>query len=328
MASESVSRALAGLFGSDEDEPLTDQEWRRIHLMADLELKADAMHRAAQLVENILERNEERLLLDDEGHLVIVGHLALYRVNLPSFFEKMSNPFAHHSFDMVEVHPRSGMKEKPEVACVQVQRQTSMPAYDLLAGYILGLMNDESQWLEESMAPLRHTLMRVYGMARSPLTPSLEAHLAESMDGVFDHLLGTFTFSGTNGWTWRVHYAQPLEKGFKIEYRKPRQTCCNTMFENPLTEAADHYAMGPFMQVVEHLHLCPNMLKTCSSWDTDPIFIRKVALDYPPVRRALLPHIEAEDYDPNMLYSYYDEPLSPKDARTVAALDDRLRELA
>jgi len=328
MASESVSRALAGLFGSDEDEPLTDQEWRRIHLMADLELKADAMHRAAQLVENILERNEERLMLDDDGHLVIVGHLALYRVNLPSFFEKMSNPFAHHSFDMVEVHPRSGMKEKPEVACVQVQRQTSMPAYDLLAGYILGLMNDESQWLEESMAPLRHTLMRVYGMARSPLTPSLEAHLAESMDGVFDHLLGTFTFSGTNGWTWRVHYAQPLEKGFKIEYRKPRQTWWNTMFENHLTEASDHYAMGPFMQVVEHLHLCPNMLKTCSSWDTDPIFIRKVALDYPPVRRALLPHIEAEDYDPNMLYSYYDEPLSPKDARTVAALDDRLRELA
>ena len=328
MASESVSRAHADLYDSDEDEPMTDQEWRRIHLLADLELKADAMHRAAQLVENILERNEERLMLDDDGHLVIVGHLALYRVNLPSFFEKMSNPFAHHSFDMVEVHPRSGMKEKPEVACVQVQRQTSMPAYDLLAGYILGLMNDESQWLEESMAPLRHTLMRVYGMARSPLTPSLEAHLAESMDGVFDHLLGTFTFSGTNGWTWRVHYAQPLEKGFKIEYRKPRQTWWNTMFENHLTEASDHYAMGPFMQVVEHLHLCPNMLKTCSSWDTDPIFIRKVALDYPPVRRALLPHIEAEDYDPNMLYSYYDEPLSPKDARTVAALDDRLRELA
>ena len=328
MSTDENSDVLSNMFGPDDKEMLSEQEILRLMFVSNMVTQTNAMVRAAKLVEDIMERNEERLMIDDKGHLVIVGHLALYRVNIPSFFEKMANPFAHHSFDMVEVHPRSGMKEKPEVACVQVQRQTSMPAYDLLAGYILGLMNDESQWLQDSMSPLRHALMRVYGMARSPLTPSLEAHLAESMDGEFDHLLGTFTFSGTNGWTWRIHYAQPLHDGFKIEFRKPRQTWWNMMFENHSNEAVNHHTLGSFMQVVEHLHQCPNFLKTCSSWDTDPIFLRRVALNYPPVRRALLPQIDAEDYDPEMCYGFYDEPLSKGETRRVTVLDERLRALA
>ena len=47
MASESVQRARAGLFDSNAEEPLSDQELRRLHLTADLELKADASALAA-----------------------------------------------------------------------------------------------------------------------------------------------------------------------------------------------------------------------------------------------------------------------------------------
>ena len=92
-----------------------------------------------------------------------------------------------------------------------------MPACDLLAGYILGLLNDDVTWLQESLTPLRRTLFQIYGLAQSPLTASMQKHFAEEVDGVFDFKTDTFTFAGTNGWMWRLHFGQPLTKGCKVD---------------------------------------------------------------------------------------------------------------
>ena len=318
------------LFGCDEDddEVLTEQEHRRLELHAGMMTQVEAVRRSATLVENILSQNKERLQIDDEGRLVIIGQLALYRMDLNAFLQKMVNPFSYHSFDAIEVHPKSKLVESPKHACVQVQQVSQMPAFDFLGGYILGLMNDEHTWLDGTMDPLRVALMDTYGLAKSPLTDSLAFHLEHRFGGKFDHVKGTITFHGTNGWRWRLGFNKPLAEGYKIEYQKPRQSWWTTLFEEHRKESAGHHALGSFMMTVEHLSACPAMLKDCSSWETDPIFIRKVALDYPPLRRALLPEIDDETYDPGEIHTYYDEPLNDRNLTIVTTLDHQIRDLA
>ena len=197
-----------------------------------------------------------------------------------------------------------------------------MPAYDLFAGYILGLLNDEVTWLQESLSPLRRTLFQIYGLARSPLTPSLGQHFADSINGSFDFKQDTFTFSGTNGWKWRLHFGQPLAKGFKIEYQKPRQTWWNLLFDDHERDSTGHYAISGFFETVEHLAKCPHLLRDVNDWSTDPILLRKVASDYPPVAKILAERLTKEDYDPSKIYTFYDELLEEEHQGVVRELDE------
>ena len=121
----------------------TVQEIRRDAMFKQMMGVARAAERAANLVMSIIEENEDRMQMDDANHLLITGTLAIYRVDIGSFMAKFVNPFDYNSFDVVEVHPKSGLVKEPKTACVQVQPQKNMPAYDLMAGYILGLLNDE-----------------------------------------------------------------------------------------------------------------------------------------------------------------------------------------
>ena len=159
-----------------------DQQGRQEKLMEDMLARAASVKRAAGLVMNIIESSKGRMQLDEKGQLVIVGKLALYRVNINAFMAKFTNPFSYNSFDVVEVHPKSGLVPKPETACVQVRHHEDMPAYDLLASYLLGLMNDDVTWLEESLQPLRRTLFQIYGYSQSPLTTSLSAYFARTLN--------------------------------------------------------------------------------------------------------------------------------------------------
>ena len=149
--------SLGDLFGDggfdEEDEDISSgdmQANRREALMSNMMGKARSIERAADLVMGIMEKNQQRMQLDVEGRLVIFGTLANYRVNMEAFLQKFANPFTYNSFDTVEVHPKQRMVDDPRKACVQVREQKNMPAYDLFAGYILGLLNDEVTWLEES----------------------------------------------------------------------------------------------------------------------------------------------------------------------------------
>lgn len=310
----------------DVETPL--QSFRRMLIHKRMSDVASAAHRAAGLVMDIIEKHEQRMQVDEEFQLVIAGRLALYRVDLNAFLNKFVNPFDYNSFDVVEVHPKSGLVKEPKTACVQVQPQKNMPACDLLAGYILGLLNDEVTWLQESLSPLRRTLFQIYGLAQSPLSASMERHFGKEVDGVFDYSTDTFTFAGTNGWTWRLHFGQPLTNGYKIEYRKPRQGWWNPLFEDMDKESTGHYALSGFFDVVEHLSACPALLRGANDWQTDPIFLRKVAVDYPPLAKTLVDRLTSDDYNPNEIYCYYDEPISHDQADTIRVLDEQVLERA
>ena len=312
---------FGGLF-DDSFQSGTVQEIRRSRMHKSMMQVARAAERASHLVMNIVEQNEGRMQLDEHNHLLIVGNLGIYRVDLGSFMTKFANPFDYNSFDVVEVHPKNGLVKEPNTACVQVQPQKDMPAYDLFAGYILGLLNDEVTWLQESLSPLRRTLFQIYGLARSPLTPSLGQHFADSINGSFDFKQDTFTFSGTNGWKWRLHFGQPLAKGFKIEYQKPRQTWWNLLFDDHERDSTGHYAISGFFETVEHLAKCPHLLRDVNDWSTDPILLRKVASDYPPVAKILAERLTKEDYDPSKIYTFYDELLEEEHQGVVRELDE------
>ena len=312
---------FGGLF-DDSFQSGTVQEIRRSRMHKSMMQVARAAERASHLVMNIVEQNEGRMQLDEHNHLLIVGNLGIYRVDLGSFMTKFANPFDYNSFDVVEVHPKNGLVKEPKTACVQVQPQKDMPAYDLFAGYILGLLNDEVTWLQESLSPLRRTLFQIYGLARSPLTPSLCQHFADSINGSFDFKQDTFTFSGTNGWKWRLHFGQPLAKGYKIEYQKPRQTWWNLLFDDHERDSTGHYAISGFFETVEHLAKCPHLLRDVNDWSTDPILLRKVASDYPPVAKILAERLTKEDYDPSKIYTFYDELLEEEHQGVVRELDE------
>ena len=328
--------SLGDLFGDggfdekDEDVSSGDmQANRREALMSNMMGKARSIERAADLVMGIMEKNQQRMQLDVEGRLVIFGTLANYRVNMEAFLQKFANPFTYNSFDTVEVHPKQKMVDKPRTACVQVREQKNMPAYDLFAGYILGLLNDEVTWLEESLGPLRNTLMDLYGVHPSPLTASLSRHFADKYDGEFDFAQDTFTFEGTNGWKWRVGFGNPLTRGYSLAYQKPRQTWWTTMFTDHLEESTGHYSLCGFFEVVEHLSQCPAMLKTAGDWECDPILLRTVAKDYPPLAKVLTRTVlESSDYNPHEIYTFYDEQVSESQAETIMRLDEQVRQRA
>lgn len=327
--------SLEDLFGNDDGNKNTprDQSGRRDLMLRRMLDTSRAATRAASLVMGILKKHEHRMKLDDDGNLVVSGQLAFYKVNLNSFFEKFVNPFTYNSFDVVEVHPKSGMVEEPKTACVQVLPQQNMPAGDLLAGYILGLLNDDVTWLEEHLGPLRRTLMSIYGLGRSPLSPTMEAYFSEKFGGVFDFSKDNITFAGTNGWKWRVGFCQPLSRELKIEYQKPRQTWWTLVFNEHIKESSGHYLFSNFFETVEHLAACPAVLNQVAEdgndWEADPIFLRKIALDYPPLAKRLVRTIDGdEDYDPEKIYSYYDEYVQPEEANLIRQLDKMIRRRA
>ncbi len=95
--------------GYEEEHNSTVQELRRAEMFGRMLNCATAAERAANLVMGIVQKHEGRMQLDDEQHLVIVGRLAIYRVDIASFMAKFVNPFDYNSFDVVEVHPKNGL---------------------------------------------------------------------------------------------------------------------------------------------------------------------------------------------------------------------------
>ena len=146
-ADDTLGAFINELFaGMDDEVPL--QEFRRGLVHKRMKDIASAANRAAGLVMGIIRQHEDRMQFDDEFQLVIAGRLAIYRVDINAFINKFVNPFDYNSFDVVEVHPKSGLVNEPKTACVQVQPKKNMPACDLLAGYIRGLLIDDVTWLQ------------------------------------------------------------------------------------------------------------------------------------------------------------------------------------
>ena len=101
----------------------TVQELRRNKMFTGMMGVAYAAERAANLVMSIIEENEDRMQMDDAEHLLITGTLAIYRVDIGSFMAKFVNPFDYNSFDVVEVHPKSGLVKNPRRPAFKFSRR-------------------------------------------------------------------------------------------------------------------------------------------------------------------------------------------------------------
>ena len=79
------------------------QEIRRSRMHKSMMQVARAAERASHLVMNIVEQNEGRMQLDEHNHLLIVGNLGIYRVDLGSFMTKFANPFDYNSLTSLAI---------------------------------------------------------------------------------------------------------------------------------------------------------------------------------------------------------------------------------
>jgi hypothetical protein len=76
-----------------------------------------------------------------------------------------------------------------------------------------------------------------------------------------------------------------------------------------------------FFEVVEHLNEAPGGLKGASDWQTDPILLRKIAADYPPLAKSLVGKITSSDYDAEEIYTDFEEPIDGEKADLIKSLD-------
>ena len=121
-ADDTLGAFINDLFAGAEDEvPL--QEFRRGLVHKRMKDIASAANRAAGLVMGIIRKHEDRMQFDDEFQLVIAGRLAIYRVDINAFINKFVNPFDYNSFDVVEVHPKSGLVNEPKTALYRFSRR-------------------------------------------------------------------------------------------------------------------------------------------------------------------------------------------------------------
>ena len=100
----------------------TVQELRRNKMFTGMMGVAYAAGRAANLVMSIIEENEDRMQMDDAEHLLITGTLAIYPWTLAPSWPSSSTP-DYNSFDVVEVHPKSGLVKNPRRPAFKFSRK-------------------------------------------------------------------------------------------------------------------------------------------------------------------------------------------------------------
>ena len=108
------------------------------------------------------------------------------------------------------------------------------------------------------------------------------------MSGEFDFKNDTFTFEGTNGWSWRIHFVSLCTRAIELSTKNHAKTWWNLLFDDHDKEGTGHYTLCNFFEMVEHLSEAPAALKGASDWQTDPILLRKVAADYPALAKSWL----------------------------------------
>ena len=121
------------------------------------------------------------------------------------------------------------------------------------------------------------------------------------------------------------------QQGVENQYQKPRQTWWTLVFNGPSKESSGHYLFSNFFETVEHLAACPAVLNQVAEdgndWEADPIFLRKIALDYPLSPSDWFAPLTAMRIT-RKIYSYYDEYVQPEEANLIRQLDKMIRRRA
>ena len=245
-----------------------------------------ANSRAVELLIDIISSNPKRMLMGKEN-IVIRGDLATYCVPIEPILNRLKSPFSNSEtgFDTVEVHPKDHFVRQEARACIQVDAEEHIPSGDVIASYLLGLSNDMATWTKPNMRPLRDALLQTYGLTTSPISKPLIEYVLQQHNAIMDVESGYLVMPGTNGFTWRIGFANPLVYGYTLEMKKPRQLNWQLISEDTRTLPSS-YRFDNILDTVELIAEFPHSLIE-NKWNAFPLVRRIVAQQYKPLAKQI-----------------------------------------
>ena len=124
-----------------------------------------------RFLSEIISENEDRIRIG-HNNIIILGKLASYAIPIQIILQMITNPFAENSsfgLPRVEVHPRGSWIQNHTNACIQSRSGPDIPASDVIASIVMGLLSDETLYHDESQESFRTSLLTLYGLTNSPL---------------------------------------------------------------------------------------------------------------------------------------------------------------
>ena len=102
------------------------------------------------------------------------------------------------------------------------------------------------------------------------------------------------------------------------------------VFNEHIKESSGHYLFSNFFETVEqHLVASPAVLNQVAEdgndWEADPSSFERLRSITPLAKRLVRTIDGDEDYDPEKIYSYYDEYVQPEEANLIRQLDKMIR---
>ena len=237
----------------------------------------------------ILRDNSDRVYIDEDGELVVKGALANYKLPMDEVRQKLENPFVQSgSFPPTKVHPINQFVDNPGHACIQpADLHEDIPGTDSLGILILGLLNDEELFMDDSQHSLRHELIKIYGYVKSPISDIIANHIND-LGGVFNLAKGEVTVKGTDGFHWIIgSMNDPSVRSFSISsyIRNGQRRIHTTDTFDAMRRCTD------LVYLVRTLSLCPRLMIDDDNTDNDLVYSEEIVTSvsdvHAPLRRAL-----------------------------------------
>ncbi len=165
---------------------------------------------------DVIAENHERARIG-QRNIIVLGNLASYAIPVEELLERISNPFsvAAVGMPMVEVHTKGVWNSNHQSACIQSLAPTDVPASDVVASLILGLLSDEQLFSDLTQSSFRDSLYRIYGFSESPISGAVASMVRES-GGELDLINSEITVKGTHGFTWHLGFSDPEVSSFSV----------------------------------------------------------------------------------------------------------------
>ena len=279
------------------------QSQRKSDLMRELSTITASHNRAFEFLNEIIESEPDKIMLDDDC-IVVVGHLATYRIKINHLLKRLSNPIIYGlGFDTISVHAKGKLdREKSTYACIQSIAGTSVPFADSIAAMIFGLLNDENFFHSKDGHTLSQALVELYGAnPYSPIGGKLKQYISDKYNANYDPDEMSISFHGTHGYKWKLGFSNPLAVGYSLEYKKPRQRLWRVLTRD--TSTALNHGDDIFPLVHRLLRSPANVIPKSMDWTTSlelcklilPVLDGFDNLDEEAIRQACL-NMEYEEW--------------------------------
>jgi hypothetical protein len=206
-----------------EDKTMTGWSDGRAERLADLVSQfKETMNRnevGLTFLAEVISDNHERVRMGHEN-IIVLGELGSYAIPVRDLLDTMTNPFNNHrcpGMPTIEVHPKGKWVRNNSTACVQsqVEVDSGIPATDVIASIILGLLSDRLLFIDPSQESFRNALRITYGLSESPITEGLITYF-EAFGATLDTEAGEIRVKGTHGFTWHLGFDDPEVRSFSV----------------------------------------------------------------------------------------------------------------